>query len=414
MQVFVPKLTKRVTGLAVCALMVGSLGACATSGGSQSAYNGAPITYKYGAQPTQYASLGTPSLQHMAPHSVTAPQYTAPRYSEPRNSAPQAPRYAAPQPAPVPVPVIADSFDAASVDPGLYSHQTVGKAYRYKGKTYTPKHEPGYDVVGAASSYGDKFHGKPTASREIFDKNAMTAAHKTLPLNSMVHVTNLETGNAVLVRINDRGPFVAERIIDLSEAAAVRLGTHGNGMAMVRVRYAGPAEISSPRPAPQAEALSAEAPRYMPPQPNFRAPAPSYSAPQSQAEVSGKTDYVPLRERAENRLDQGDGVAPYIPPVLETAPAMPEEAELTLEAERNYSEGTRGEYNYENEANNDPIYLSPDPQVNPFTPPADDAAITLTIKGPIHMATTPREAAQPENKPRVIPAHSVTQYRRQP
>ena len=97
-----------------------------------------------------------------------------------------------------------------------------------------------------ASWYGDKFHGKPTATGETFNKYDLTAAHKTLPLNSMVYVTNIETGKSLVVRLNDRGPFIGDRIIDLSEAAANALGTKGQGLNKVRVRYAGPADTIAP------------------------------------------------------------------------------------------------------------------------------------------------------------------------
>lgn len=88
---------------------------------------------------------------------------------------------------------------------------------------------------GLASWYGGKFQGRATASGEIYDAAQMTAAHKSLPFGTLVKVTNLENGKEVLVRINDRGPFVAGRIIDLSRAAAVSLGMAGSGVARVRV-----------------------------------------------------------------------------------------------------------------------------------------------------------------------------------
>lgn len=89
--------------------------------------------------------------------------------------------------------------------------------------------------VGVASWYGPKFHGRPTASGEIFDMHQLTAAHKTLPLGSWVQVTNLENGRSIQVRVNDRGPFVADRIIDLSYAAARALDMVDKGLARVHV-----------------------------------------------------------------------------------------------------------------------------------------------------------------------------------
>jgi rare lipoprotein A len=89
--------------------------------------------------------------------------------------------------------------------------------------------------VGVASWYGEEFHGRPTSSREVFDMNDMTAAHRTLPFGTPVMVTNLDNGRSVVVRINDRGPFVRGRIIDLSYAAARVLGLVGPGTARVRL-----------------------------------------------------------------------------------------------------------------------------------------------------------------------------------
>jgi len=95
--------------------------------------------------------------------------------------------------------------------------------------------ELGYTEIGIASWYGQEFHGRPTASQEIFDQHDLTAAHRTLPFGTMVLVTNLENGRQVTVRINDRGPFVRGRIIDLSYAAARLLGIVGPGTSRVKI-----------------------------------------------------------------------------------------------------------------------------------------------------------------------------------
>jgi len=97
----------------------------------------------------------------------------------------------------------------------------------------------GYVEVGEASWYGPGFHGRMTSSREIFDMEDLTAAHQTLPFGTMVEVTNLENSRTVTVRINDRGPFVKNRIIDLSYAAARMLGLVGPGTARVRLEVVG-------------------------------------------------------------------------------------------------------------------------------------------------------------------------------
>lgn len=113
--------------------------------------------------------------------------------------------------------------------------------YKVFDVTYTPmRTAEGYRERGIASWYGKKFHGKATSSREPYDMHAMTAAHKTLPLPSYVRVRNLENGRAVIVRVNDRGPFLHNRVIDLSYAAAARLGILGKGTGLVEVTGVGP------------------------------------------------------------------------------------------------------------------------------------------------------------------------------
>ena len=114
--------------------------------------------------------------------------------------------------------------------------QTPGKPkpYRVAGKWYQPvSHAKGFQQRGIASWYGKKFHGKKTSNGEIYDMYALTAAHKTLPLGTYVHVRNLDNGNEITVRINDRGPFVQGRIIDLSYTAAKKIGIATSGTAPV-------------------------------------------------------------------------------------------------------------------------------------------------------------------------------------
>ncbi len=116
--------------------------------------------------------------------------------------------------------------------PGAYK---VGRPYQVRGAWYYPKADYGYDQTGIASWYGPGFHGKSTANGETFDQNALTAAHRTLPMPSMVRVTNLDNGRSIKLRINDRGPFKNGRIIDLSRRAADLLGFRRRGTAKVRV-----------------------------------------------------------------------------------------------------------------------------------------------------------------------------------
>ena len=116
----------------------------------------------------------------------------------------------------------------------------IGKPYEINGLWYYPKKDPQYNEVGIASWYGEQFHGKVTANGAIYDMNALTAAHKTLPMPSKVRVTNLSNGRALNLDINDRGPFVNGRIIDLSRRAAQLLGFESEGLAMVRVQVISP------------------------------------------------------------------------------------------------------------------------------------------------------------------------------
>ncbi|WP_413203714.1 septal ring lytic transglycosylase RlpA family protein [Rhodospirillum sp. A1_3_36] len=117
-------------------------------------------------------------------------------------------------------------------DRGTYK---IGKPYQVGGRWYQPKENYFYSEVGEASWYGPKFHGKRTANGEIFDMNKLTGAHPTLPMPSFVQVTNLQNGRRIKVKINDRGPFANDRIIDLSRASARALGFEKQGRTKVRV-----------------------------------------------------------------------------------------------------------------------------------------------------------------------------------
>ncbi len=119
----------------------------------------------------------------------------------------------------------------------------IGNAYQVAGRTYTPHEQPGYDKSGLASWYGEAFHRRKTSNGEWFDMETLTAAHPTMPLPSYAMVTNLENGKQVVVRVNDRGPFVDTRVMDLSKRAADVLGYRKKGIARVRVRLIGPAPL---------------------------------------------------------------------------------------------------------------------------------------------------------------------------
>jgi len=125
---------------------------------------------------------------------------------------------------------------------GMYK---VGKPYEMNGVWYYPAEDLNYDETGIASWYGEDFRGKYTANGEVFDINGLTAAHRTLPMPSIVRVTNLENGRTLRVRVNDRGPFVRGRIIDLSRRAAQLLGFESPGTARVRVQILAPESIQA-------------------------------------------------------------------------------------------------------------------------------------------------------------------------
>jgi rare lipoprotein A len=175
----------------------------------------------------------------------------------------------------------------------------VGNPYQVNGVWYYPAIDYNYDQTGIASWYGPGFVGQPTASGEVYDDNGMTAAHKTLPMPTLVRVTNLENGRQIQIRINDRGPFVNDRIIDLSRRSAQLLGMEEQGTARVRVQVmaeesrqlalalgAGEEGVPQPTAAPAPKlstqslaSLPAPAPAPMPVTPLAVAPQPAYTAP---------------------------------------------------------------------------------------------------------------------------------------
>jgi rare lipoprotein A len=167
--------------------------------------------------------------------------------------------------------LVANGSKYATEDKNQIPPYKLGKPYQIDGAWYYPKIDYDYNETGIASWYGPDFHGKSTASGETFDQNALTAAHKTLPMPTIVRVTNLENGRSIEVRINDRGPFVNDRVIDLTRRGAQLLGFESQGTARVRVQvmkedsialankvggaqlaYAGEPEPQPPMPAPAA------------------------------------------------------------------------------------------------------------------------------------------------------------------
>ena len=135
---------------------------------------------------------------------------------------------------------LVDPGDPVPKGGGVYR---VGSPYMVAGRLYVPELDPHYRAEGLASWYGDDFHGRATANGEIFDLNAISAAHPTMPLPSYARVTNLRNGRSLIVRVNDRGPYAANRIIDVSKHAAQLLGFIDRGTTTVRVEYVGPAQL---------------------------------------------------------------------------------------------------------------------------------------------------------------------------
>ncbi len=139
-------------------------------------------------------------------------------------------------------------IDTKNIKPWVPKSEPLSKygnhsPYRVYGKTYRVNNHPnGYSETGKASWYGKKFHGRQTSNQEVFDMYKLTAAHKTLPLPSYVEVTNKKNNKTIVVRVNDRGPFVGDRIIDLSYAAAKALDFIQDGIADVHIRV-----VKSPR-----------------------------------------------------------------------------------------------------------------------------------------------------------------------
>jgi rare lipoprotein A len=189
----------------------------------------------------------------------------------------------------------------------------VGAPYQVGGIWYVPREQPNYDERGVASWYGDAFNMKPTANGEIFDMHAVSGAHTTLPLPSIVEVTNLDNGRKIQVRVNDRGPFVGGRVIDLSHEAARQLGYDRKGLANVRVRYVGPASLV-PASAGQryAAATVTQAPQ----------PTTSYSpAAYSSASVPAETYTPPPQASVSSTTLAPIGAAPSRPSLYDAQPA---------------------------------------------------------------------------------------------
>ena len=192
----------------------------------------------------------------------------------------------------------------------------VGKPYQIKGNWYYPEENYSYDETGIASWYGADFHDQATANGEIYNKNELTAAHKTLPMPSLARVTNLENGRSIVVRVNDRGPFSGARIIDVSQRAAQLLGFERIGTAKVRVQvladeskaiadamrtYGGPAQPVQASSLPSSEASVEVASLDNPPPNTAYTSAPQQPTPSLRA-VKPVAEYVQLPVSGANQI----------------------------------------------------------------------------------------------------------------
>lgn len=220
--------------------------------------------------------------------------------------------------------------------------------YTVFGKTYYPLQDArNYKAVGTASWYGTKFHGQATANGEAYDLYGMTAAHKTLPLPSYVRVTNLENGKSVILRVNDRGPFYSDRIIDLSFAAAKKLGYAEKGTAQVKVEGIDPHEwwAQQGRPVPMVLAQ------------------PKMAQPQvTQAQAQPQPAAKPLVEE-------------YVPPPQQHAAAV---LPVQVDAKKNASPGVSG------------LYLQVAAFANPDAAELLKAKLSETVNAPVFISSVVR------------------------
>jgi rare lipoprotein A len=206
-------------------------------------------------QPSGSYAPMAPSMQTLTPPAPPGrdpclTKWGSPRLDAPEGCAARGPRASGPpQPsasrrlepgAPVAPLSSVSGASHAPLSRGIYK---IGKPYTVAGQTYVPAEDPNYDETGIASWYGDGFHGGQTANGEVYDMHMLTAAHKTLPMPSYAHVHNPVNGRTIMVRINNRGPFKGDRIIDLSWEAARQLDFKSRGLATVRVTYVGPAPL---------------------------------------------------------------------------------------------------------------------------------------------------------------------------
>jgi rare lipoprotein A len=223
----------------------------------------------------------------------------------------------------------------------------IGKPYVVAGRTYVPEENPRYSAEGMASWYGDDFHGRLTANGEVFDMNSISAAHPTLPMPCYVRVTNLTNRRSLIVRVNDRGPYHQNRVIDLSVRAAQLLGFHGDGLARVRVEYVATAPLEGsddhllfatlrdgvPAPAPSLVMVAAAkpfVPQIKDPSPAFRSSVPlpqgrpySLGVAQASAPQIAATPLPPAADPLQPSYRSGVAISAFAPARSEAIFSMP-------------------------------------------------------------------------------------------
>ncbi|MCE7997843.1 MAG: septal ring lytic transglycosylase RlpA family protein [Rhodobiaceae bacterium] len=197
---------------------------------------------------------------------------------------------------------------------GVYK---VGNPYKIDGQWYYPAEDENYDQKGIASWYGPNFHGKPTANGEVFDQNLVTAAHPTLPMPIYARVTNLENGRSLVVRINDRGPFAADREIDLSRRSAELLGFIKQGTTQVRVQYLRRAPLDGD--VPDVQSVVAESGFTAPPRQQASDRDTVIAAPTEAVQVASLTPTYPASAAAGTLLPTDMAPIPDTP--AQSAPA---------------------------------------------------------------------------------------------
>jgi rare lipoprotein A len=204
----------------------------------------------------------------------------------------------------------------------------VGRPYVMAGQSYTPEEDQSYATEGLASWYGDDFHGRRTANGEVFDMDGLSAAHPTLPMPSYVRVTNLSNHRSLILRVNDRGPYARNRVLDVSRRAAHILGFHGHGVTRVRVEYVGRASLEGSddrllhatlrhgEPAPIPSAVRVATSRPFVPQNGSSSPV-----------VRGA---VPVPQGRPYELGEGDSGAPSQGYVQPAVARLPQDESLAL------------------------------------------------------------------------------------